>query len=562
MPSLPSLAVDPGDINWPQFDSATAAGIAVAVIGNVLISLALNLQKLAHRRLELQRSPSPQSPVEDDESLHTPTPLDITADPNPWSRSSQSLHNLHTPGVGTPLHGETQPLLRVVEGSEHSYGAGGSAHEMRTHKKGGSWTVFLRWRERSEPQMDAAREQEDGDANEKGDSYLKSKLWWAGFTLMNVGEIGNFISYGFAPASVVAPLGTFALVANCFFSPLILHEHFRKRDLFGVAVAIIGAVTVVLSANASDARLTPDQILEAISQTIFEVFACVYIIGAFILVNLSSRAAGDKYVLVDVGCCALFGGFTVLSTKGVSTLLTTRGLRMFESWITYPIIVVLVATGVGQVRYLNRALMRFDSKIVIPAQFVLFNLSAIVGSAILYGDFRHTTFHQFVTFLYGCSATFAGVFIIASGSEQSASKKDGGREDNAEPVADVYVGEPGSAPRKINVIRPRESVVSLVGLSPAQVRFLRRSASCAAQSEFELTCRTLPFLFVFDQGLLLVHTPQLEEPPALLRGRSGAEHPSLRRGSSLARRRGVPIEWVSGGSGTGEEGAGGARGSL
>ena len=25
---------------------------------------------------------------------------------------------------------------------------------------------------------------------------------------MNIGEIGNFISYGFAPASVVAPLGT------------------------------------------------------------------------------------------------------------------------------------------------------------------------------------------------------------------------------------------------------------------------------------------------------------------------------------------------------------------
>ena len=31
---------------------------------------------------------------------------------------------------------------------------------------------------------------------------------WLGFLLMNVGETGNFISYAFAPASVVAPLGT------------------------------------------------------------------------------------------------------------------------------------------------------------------------------------------------------------------------------------------------------------------------------------------------------------------------------------------------------------------
>lgn len=37
---------------------------------------------------------------------------------------------------------------------------------------------------------------------------LAETLRWLGFTLMNVGELGNFISYAFAPASVVAPLGT------------------------------------------------------------------------------------------------------------------------------------------------------------------------------------------------------------------------------------------------------------------------------------------------------------------------------------------------------------------
>lgn len=64
----------------------------------------------------------------------------------------------------------------------------------------------------------------DSVEDSEGD-YLKSKLWcaksiglflltltvfcrWLGFLLMNVGEMGNFISYAFAPASVVAPLGT------------------------------------------------------------------------------------------------------------------------------------------------------------------------------------------------------------------------------------------------------------------------------------------------------------------------------------------------------------------
>jgi len=72
----------------------------------------------------------------------------------------------------------------------------------------------------------------------------------------------------------------------------------------------------------------------------------------------------------------------VLSTKALSTLLTMEWIKIFTEWITYPIIAVsclyypahfascehrlfqiLLGTGIGQIRYLNRALMRFDSKV-------------------------------------------------------------------------------------------------------------------------------------------------------------------------------------------------------
>lgn len=33
---------------------------------------------------------------------------------------------------------------------------------------------------------------------------------------MNIGELGNFISYAFAPASVVAPLGTVNNLTLCW----------------------------------------------------------------------------------------------------------------------------------------------------------------------------------------------------------------------------------------------------------------------------------------------------------------------------------------------------------
>ena len=40
----------------PHINRATFAGIVVAISGNVVISLALNCQKLAHKRLEAQRA--------------------------------------------------------------------------------------------------------------------------------------------------------------------------------------------------------------------------------------------------------------------------------------------------------------------------------------------------------------------------------------------------------------------------------------------------------------------------------------------------------------------------
>jgi len=40
----------------PQISRGTFAGIVVAISGNVVISLALNCQKLAHRRLEEERT--------------------------------------------------------------------------------------------------------------------------------------------------------------------------------------------------------------------------------------------------------------------------------------------------------------------------------------------------------------------------------------------------------------------------------------------------------------------------------------------------------------------------
>lgn len=72
-----------------------------------------------------------------------------------------------------------------------------------------------------------------------------------------------------------------------------------------------------------------------------------------------------------------------------------------------------------QIRYINRALQRFDSTQVIPTQFVLFTLSVIIGSAVLYRDFESMTTQRAAKFVGGCGLTFLGVYFITSGRVRS-----------------------------------------------------------------------------------------------------------------------------------------------
>lgn len=45
--------------------------------------------------------------------------------------------------------------------------------------------------------------------------FYRTKTWWCGFVLTCVGEGANFVSYAFAPLSLIAPLNAVSVVGQC-----------------------------------------------------------------------------------------------------------------------------------------------------------------------------------------------------------------------------------------------------------------------------------------------------------------------------------------------------------
>ncbi|KAK3814481.1 MAG: magnesium transporter NIPA-domain-containing protein [Benniella sp.] len=251
--------------------------------------------------------------------------------------------------------------------------------------------------------------------------YLRSKAWWLGMTLMILGECGNFLAYGYAQASIIAPLGTVALVSNVILAPLMLKEPFRKRDLLGIVIAIVGTVVVVINSKESDVKLTPEAVVAALLRTRFVVYFIICCSAVAVLASLSDTI-GSKYIFIDLSIVGIFGGYTVLATKGLSSLLSLSFYKMFTYPIAYLLVFVLVSTAVLQIKFLNKSLQRFDSTQVIPTQFVLFTTSAIIGSGILYNDFDEMDFQKGSNFLAGCLMTFIGVYFITSNRKTDSGK--------------------------------------------------------------------------------------------------------------------------------------------
>ncbi|XP_063155608.1 NIPA-like protein 2 isoform X1 [Candoia aspera] len=242
----------------------------------------------------------------------------------------------------------------------------------------------------------------------------RSKLWWCGIIFMGIGEIGNFAAYGFAPVIVVAPLGSVAVIGSAVIAVLFLKEKFRSENILGGTVMLAGTFLLVTFTPHVTQKVTARTIQSDLVSWQFLIYMIVEIITFCVLLYFYKRREA-KHIVVLLTLVALLASLTIISVKAVAVMLTfsLKGNMQLTYPIFYLLLILMALTCVFQVKFLNQAVEIYGSTAVSPLNYVLSTLSSILAGAIFYQEFQGASFLSGFMFLFGCSLTFIGVFIIA-----------------------------------------------------------------------------------------------------------------------------------------------------
>lgn len=196
------------------------------------------------------------------------------------------------------------------------------------------------------------------EAAGEGYGYLKNAWWWAGMTLMLIGEVLNFAAYMFVDAILVTPLGALSVVIATVGSAIVLKERLSMIGKVSCFLCIVGSVVIVLNAPQESAVANIQQFQEFVITPSFLSYAGVIVLGAAIAAWYAGPRWGNKNMLVYISICSWIGGLSVVSTQGLGSAIVAQagGEPQFKGWFIYVVIVFFIASLLTELIYLNVSL--------------------------------------------------------------------------------------------------------------------------------------------------------------------------------------------------------------
>jgi hypothetical protein len=181
----------------------------------------------------------------------------------------------------------------------------------------------------------------------------RQPLWLCGFSMIVSGSLLDFVAFGMAPQTLLAPLSALSLVWNLVAAPMYNGETVTKRNLVATGIIFMGVISVVVfSAHATPSYTLKDLInlwkqpisvvyVVMVTTSLLSMYTVIQIIeGEKDTVCISKKQAksmqrGMVHVVAYGALAGTFGGQSILLAKSTIEMIKSalfNGGDEFSHW--------------------------------------------------------------------------------------------------------------------------------------------------------------------------------------------------------------------------------------
>ncbi|OQS06713.1 hypothetical protein THRCLA_01266 [Thraustotheca clavata] len=256
-----------------------------------------------------------------------------------------------------------------------------------------------------------------------------SRWWWAGgmFCIVVLNPVLCLAAYNFAPQSLLAPMGGLCIVWNSIFSPWILEEPLRARDIFGAALIFLGCIVVSVNGGHEIHRIPVDDLPSHFLSVQFIVYFCIFAITSIGLRYLSSAAFNQnhspdlkfpyKKVSCRVALSILAGSLSgqLYCMTSLLRLLQNGVTVLFTSPLAYFVGAGAIFFALAGLHVLNMALKLYDALFVIYLYESTLIATGAISGICFFDDMYNVSLLRWILYWVGISGMFLGIGVISHG---------------------------------------------------------------------------------------------------------------------------------------------------
>ena len=237
-----------------------------------------------------------------------------------------------------------------------------------------------------------------------------------GIFLSTANAVPDVLSFGYAPQSMLAPMGAVTLLINLALAPLLHGESLTATDCFATLLIVIGVACCIASGNRED-RSYSQQELQALAANPAVSYLAAGVLALFAALFMHVRRAqrlghggalstGFAY---PIGA-GMLGGCTVFSVKILGEVL---GHTPLNPWVVGPVALCVAVAAISQVAVNSTGLAQHSPKVLVPIYSSTFVVSNAVAGGTFFQDFAALSPQKWQMYTGGCMLIVAGVVAIA-----------------------------------------------------------------------------------------------------------------------------------------------------